>query len=93
MQWFVVEMLYWVVSGILQLTFQNKREDWLDVSVTSIFVVSGTVLLVAVLHLSACSSTVIGKKTNTCIVLICLNNSGTILVVCQYFTRLQIKQL
>ena len=60
----LVQTLYWVVYGLLQLSFQNKRKDWLNVSVTRAFVVSGTVLLVAVLHLSACSSTVIGKKLN-----------------------------
>ena len=85
----LVQTLYWVVSGLLQLSFRNKREDWLDVSVTSIFVVSGTVLLVAVLHLSACSSTVIGKNINTCIALIYLNNSGTILVLRPTFALLQ----
>lgn len=85
----LVQTLYWVISGLLQLYFQNKREDWLNVSVTSIFVVSGTVLLVAVLHLSTCSSTVIGKKINTCLALICLNNSRTILVLHQTFTMLQ----
>lgn len=57
----LVQTLYWVVTGLLQLSFENKRKDWLNVSVTSVFVVSGTVLLVAVLQLSACSSTVIGK--------------------------------
>ena len=66
----LVQTLYWVVSGLLQLSFQSKREDCLKVSVTSIFVVSGTVLLVTVLHLPACSSTVIGKKINTGIALI-----------------------
>ena len=58
----LVQTLYWVVSGLLQLSFLSRREDWLNVSVTSIFVVSGAVLLVAVLNLSACSSTAIGKK-------------------------------
>ena len=58
----LVQTLYWIVSGLLQLSSQNKREDWLNVSVTRVFVVSGAVLLVAVLHLCTCSSTVIGKK-------------------------------
>ena len=85
----LVQTLYWVVSGLLQLSSKNKREDWLNVSVTSIFVLSGTVLLVAVLHLSACSSTVIGKKINTCKALIFLNNSGAILALRQTFAILQ----
>lgn len=85
----LVQTLYWVVSGLLQLSFQKKREDWLNVSVTSIFVVSGTVLLVAILHLSACSSTVIGKKINMCKALICVNNSGMILFLRQTFVILQ----
>lgn len=62
----LVQTLYWVVCGLLQLSSQNRTEDWLtNVSVTSVFVVSGAVLLVAVIHLSACSSTVIGKKIYT----------------------------
>ena len=73
----LVQTLYWVVSGLLQLTFQSKRQDWLN---ESVFIVSGTVLLVTVLHLSACSSTVIGKKINTCIAMISLYKIGTILV-------------
>ena len=87
----LVQTLYWVISGLHQLTFKNKREDSQNVSVTSIFVVSGTVLLVATLHLSACSSIVIGKKIHTCTcrALICLHNSGTILVLRQTFAILQ----
>jgi len=77
----LVQTLYWVVSGLLRLSFQSKREDQLNISVTNIFVVSGTVLLVAVLHLSACSSTVIGKKIYRSKTLICLNNSGTVVVL------------
>ena len=88
----LVQTLYWVISGLLQLSFQSKREDWLNVSVTSIFVVSGTVLLVATFHLSACSSTVIGKKINMCKALICSHNSGTILVLCQTFCNASVKQ-
>ena len=66
----LVQTLYWVICGLFQLSFQSKREEWINVSVTSVFVVSGAVLLVAVLQLSACSSTVIGKKINTCNALI-----------------------
>lgn len=58
----LVQTLYWVACGLVQLSFHSKMRDWLSVSVTSVFVVSGAVLLVAVVHLSACSSTVIGKK-------------------------------
>lgn len=58
----LVQTLYWVVGGLFRLSNQKKEEDFLDVSVTSVFVVSGAVLLVAVLHLSACSSIVIGKR-------------------------------
>ena len=76
----LVQTLYWVVSGLLQLSFQSKREDWLNELATRIFAVSGTVLLVTILHLSACSSTVIGKKINTCIALIGFYKIRTILV-------------
>lgn len=58
----LVQTLCWVVGGLFRLSNQKKEEDFLDVSVTSVFVVSGAVLLVAVLHLSACSSIVIGKR-------------------------------
>ena len=85
----LVQTLYWVVTGLLQLSFENKREDWLNVSVTSVFVVSGTVLLVAVFQLSACSSTVIGKKINMCKSLICLNISGAILILRQTIAMLK----
>ena len=57
----LIQTLYWVACGLLRISFPNKTDESLDVSVTSVFVVSGTVLLVAVLHLLACSSTVIGK--------------------------------
>ncbi|KAL9950488.1 hypothetical protein ACROYT_G042986 [Oculina patagonica] len=62
----LVQTLYWVSYGLLQLSFESKREDCFDVSVTSVFVVSGAVLLVAVLQLSACSSTVIGGSDILC---------------------------
>ena len=58
----LVQTLYWVASGLFRLSNQKKEEDFLDVSMTSVFVVSGAVLVVAILHLSACSSTVIGKR-------------------------------
>ena len=58
----LVQTLYWVASGLFRLSYQKKKDHFLDVSMTSVFVVSGAVLLVAVLHLSACSSTVIGKR-------------------------------
>lgn len=57
----LIQTLYWVASGLCRISFPNKTDETLDVSVTSVFVVSGAVLLVAVLHLLACSSTVIGK--------------------------------
>ena len=57
----LIQTLYWVACGLRRISFPNKADESLDVSVTSVFVVSGAVLLVAVLHLLACSSTVIGK--------------------------------
>ena len=57
----LIQTLYWVACGLRRISFPNKTDESLDVSVTSVFVVSGAVLLVAVLHLLACSSTVIGK--------------------------------
>ena len=56
----LVQTLFWIAFGLWRLSFQNKTKEWLNVSVTSVFVMSGGVLLVAVLHLSACSSTAIG---------------------------------
>jgi len=58
----LVQTMYWVACGLLRLPFQSKTEDWLNLSVTSGFFVSGAVLLAVVLHLSACSSTVFGKQ-------------------------------
>ena len=57
----LIQTLYWVACGSCRISFPNKTDENLDVSVTNVFLVSGTVLLVAVLHLLACSSTVIGK--------------------------------
>ena len=58
----LVQTLYWIAGGLFRLSNKKKEEDFLDVSVTSVFVISGAVLVVAVLHLSACSSTVVGKR-------------------------------
>lgn len=55
----LIQTLCWVACGLHRISFPNKTDE--RVSVTSVFVVSGAVLLVAVLHLLACSSTVIGK--------------------------------
>ena len=57
----LIQTLYWVACGLCRISFPNKTDESLDVSVTSVFMVSGAVLLVAVLHLLACSSTEIGK--------------------------------
>ena len=57
----LIQTLYWVACGLRRISFANKTGGSLDVSLTSVFVVSSAVLLVAVLHLLACSSTVIGK--------------------------------
>lgn len=59
----LVQTFYWAACGLFGLSFQEKTEDWLISSVTSVFVLSGAVLLVAILHLLTCSSTVIGKET------------------------------
>lgn len=56
------QTLYWFVCGLLQLSFDMKTRDEMNFSATTVIVVSGAVLLVAVLHLSTCSSTVFGKK-------------------------------
>ena len=58
----LVKTMYWVACGLVRLSFQSKTEDWLNLSMTSVFIMSGAVLLVAFLHLLACSSTVIGKQ-------------------------------
>lgn len=61
----LVQTLYWIIYGLHQLSFQSSIKDWTNTSVTKVFVVCGAVLLIAVLQMSACSSTVIGKKINT----------------------------
>lgn len=62
----LVQTLFWIAFGLWRLSFQNQTKEWLNVSVTSVFVMSGGVLLVAVLHLSACSSTAIGGSEILC---------------------------
>ena len=57
----LIQTLYWVAFGLCRISFPNKTDESLDVSMTNVFLVSGTVLLVAIFHLLACSSTAIGK--------------------------------
>lgn len=57
----LIQTLYWVACGLRRISFANKTDESLDVSMTNVFLVSGTVLLVAIFHLLACSSTAIGK--------------------------------
>ena len=58
----LVQTFCWVAFGLCALSSQQKTKGELGTSVTSVFLLSGVVLLIAVLHLSICSSMWIGKE-------------------------------
>ena len=58
----LVQAFGWVSFGLCAFSLQEKTEGQLGASLTGVFLLSGVVLLIAVLHLSTCSSTRIGKK-------------------------------
>ncbi|XP_022782149.1 GPI ethanolamine phosphate transferase 2-like isoform X2 [Stylophora pistillata] len=62
----LVQTLYWFVCGLLQLSFEMQTRDKMNFLMTNIIVVSGAVLLAAILHLSTCSSTVFGGSDILC---------------------------
>ncbi|XP_067027417.1 GPI ethanolamine phosphate transferase 2-like isoform X1 [Acropora muricata] len=62
----LVQTFCWVVFGLCALSSQQKTKGELGTSVTSVFLLSGIVLLVAVLHLSICSSMWIGGGDILC---------------------------
>ena len=58
----LVQAFCWVVFGLCASSSQQETQGELGASVTSVFLLSGVVLLIAVLHLSTCSSLWIGKE-------------------------------
>lgn len=58
----LVQSFCWVAFGLCALSSQEKTKGDIGTSVTSVFLLSGVVLLIAVLHLSTCSSIWIGKE-------------------------------
>jgi len=62
----LVQTFCWVAFGLCALSSQQKTKGELGTSVTSVFLLSGVVLLIAVLHLSVCSSMWIGGGDILC---------------------------